>query len=158
MAEYINKPESNIPSIDLSITDRQRFSINNDPNRVVWLNTSDIGIAKRFKDCNTRLFEELDRVQNALAQETKDDEEALDVLIDTLESADKEMRKIVDELFDADVSSQCAPDGTMYDLFNGQFRFQIIIESLTKLYTTNLDNEITALQKKADKYTKKYHK
>ena len=146
-----------INNIDLSKTDRQRFSINNDPDRVVWLNLSDVGIAARFQEYNPKFFEILEKIEK-VSKETSDDEQGVDELISTLKQADIEMRELMDKLFDAEVSKACAPDGTMYDLFDGKFRFQIIIEALAQLYNDNLDTELNALKKKADKSTKKYHK
>lgn len=146
-----------IKNIDLSQTSRQRFSINNDPDRVIWLNLSDMGIATRLQEFNPKFFEILDKIQK-VSKDASDDEEGVNEVITVLTESDKEMRELMDKLFDADVSKACAPDGTMYDLFDGKFRFQIIIEALAQLYNENLDTELNALKKKADKYTKKYHK
>lgn len=157
MAVIKNQPAKITNNIDLSITERQRFSINNDPNRAVFLNISDAGIVARVKEGYPKLMAIVDKVQKAMSNDD-DSDEALDNLVKSLEVADKEMRELMDEIFDSKVSDACAPDGTMYDLFNGRFRFEIILESLVKLYTTNMDNEIDALKKKAEKYTKKYHK
>ena len=38
------------------------------------------------------------------------------------------MRELIDFIFQANVSSVCADDGTMADPLNGQFRFEHIIE------------------------------
>ena len=156
MADYINAPAT-MNNIDLSMTNRQKFSINNDPNRVIYLNLSDMNIAVRLEKCYPELLKVLETIQKALA-EVPDTDEGLSELTVILTDSDTKMRAIMDELFDAEVSKACAPEGTMYDLFNGSFRFQHILEALIKQYTVNLDNELATLKEKTNKYVKKYHK
>jgi predicted ATPase len=157
MAIIKNKPADTIPNIDLSRTERQRFSINNDPNRVIWLNLSDMNIAVRLETYYPQILEVLDTVQKNLS-DVPDTDEGLSKLATALTDSDQKLRELIDKLFDAEVSKVCAPEGTMYDLYDGEFRFQHILAALIPLYTTNLDSEMEKMRKKTDKYVKKYHK
>ena len=49
-------------------------------------------------------------------------------------------------------------DGSMYDLFNGKFRFEHIIEKLSDLYGNNMKDEFKAVNARVKKHTAKYTK
>lgn len=157
MAVIKNQPAGLSTNIDLGFVERQKFSINNDPNRVIYLNLSDMNIAVRLETIYPQILTVLDKVQKNLT-EIPDTDEGLTQLSELLQESDKEMRDLMDKLFDAEVSSVCAPEGTMYDLYEGEFKFQRILSALIPLYTTNLDNEMEKMKKKTEKYVKKYHK
>lgn len=140
-------------NIDLTSIERTKFTINNDPARVVYLNLSDMGIATRLDEFQPKFVDILENVTKALS-----DDEDLKAVAVAIKEGDLKVRQLIDELFDAEVSSACAPEGTMFDLFNGSFRFEIIIENIANLYVANVDSEVKSLKKKTSKYTKKYHK
>ena len=89
MAIIKNKPADTIPNIDLSRTDRQRFSINNDPNRVIWLNLSDMNIAVRLETYYPQILEVLDTVQKNLS-DVPDTDEGFTVIYANLSDEDEE--------------------------------------------------------------------
>ena len=78
-----------------------------------------------------------------------------------IQDIDDKMREEIDFIFDAPVSKVCADGGSMYDPFEGMFRFEHIIDALSKLYETNLNSEFSKMKRrvsaKTSKYTKKYH-
>lgn len=161
-------PEDDIQNIDLSATQKKRFRINGDPNKILELNTSDLGIASRLTTAYDRLVEHMDKVGKIL--EGMPDEEYSDEdiiggnhkeILKQLDAIDAEMKKEIDYIFDAPVSAICADGGSMYDPFNGMFRYEHIIDALTKLYETNINSEFSAMRRrvnaKTSKYTKKYH-
>lgn len=151
--------------IDISLnTPKKRFRINGDNNRILELNTSDITIVKRLKDIYPKLQElandaikKVDGVKDETS-ETGERSIDLDQLADVLSEIDGNMRTLVDELFDANVSEVCAPDGSMYDPFNGVLRYEHIIETLANLYSTNFKDEVKAMNKRVQKHTDKYIK
>jgi hypothetical protein len=61
-------------------------------------------------------------------------------------------------MFDYPVSAVCDKNGTMYDPINGMFRYEIIIDGLTKLYTEKLNDEYRKLRNRIQKHTDKYTK
>ncbi len=152
--------EKNIPAeepidIDLSVTRRKNFRINGDNNRVISLNTSDIGIVARLQDEYEKLRELSLKAQDIL--EENNDDSAISFLT-ALKDIDGEMRKGIDYIFDSNVSEVCAPEGTMYDPFDGKFRFEHIIDVLTTLYENNLNEEFKRMSARINKHTSKYTK
>lgn len=146
---------NNIVDIDLSITRKKRFRIDGDDNRIIELNTSDMTILNRLDEADKQLRELADKATFGLS-ETGDDDNA-DAVKELL-ATDKQMRAIIDYLFDAPVSGVCAPDGSMYDPFNGKYRFEHIMEILFALYEKNISEEIKKMRKNVQKHTDKYTK
>ena len=142
--------KANIVDIDLSVTKKKQFRIDKDDNRIIELNTSDTNILSRLQKVYPRL-DELSEKASVLGEDADAD-------IKVLKEMDEELRKCIDYLFDSDVSSVCAPFGSMFDLFNGQFRFEHILEALFPLYENNIDDEYGKLTKRMSKHTDKYIK
>lgn len=138
--------KQNIIDIDLSMTRRKRFRVDKDNNRIVELNTSDLTIVTRLKEAYPKLQE--------LTESIKDDSDESE--LDWLKEVDEKMRKLIDYIFDSNVSEICAPDGTMYDMFEGQFRYEYIIDVLGNLYETNMSAEVEKMRKRVEKHTSKY--
>lgn len=141
------------------MTSKTRFSVNDDPNRVIWLNLSDMNIISRLSEIEPKLQTLLSEAQAKIESISEEDDiEAVVKLGDSLKEIDQKMRGFIDEIFGEGVSSACAPDGTMYDMFNGGFRFEYIIEALIGLYSENIGKEYKALKDRTSKYTTKYSK
>lgn len=152
--------EKNIPAeepidIDLSATRRKVFRINGDNNKLIYLNTSDMGIFARLNEEYPKLKELSLQAQNLLSDGTEDDIGAIEQLA-KLKDIDIELKKGVDYIFDSNVCEVCAPDGTLYDPFDGKFRFEHIIEVLIGLYEGNLASEFDKMTKRVNKHTEKY--
>ena len=143
---------NNIIDIDLSITRKKRFRIDGDDNRVIELNTSDMTILNRLDEADRQLRELADKANFELADVEDENRDIVKELLAT----DKQMREIIDYLFDAPVSDVCAPDGSMYDPFNGKYRFEHIMEALFVQYENNIAEEIKKMRKNVQKYTSKY--
>lgn len=133
--------------IDLSATRKKRFRVDKDNDRILELNTSDMMIISRLKEVYPKLQE--------LALNVGGDLE-LEEMGDKLVEIDKEMRKYLDYIFDSNVSEVCAPDGSLYDLFDGSYRFEYIVNTLGALYESNLDGEIKKMEARVKKHTDKY--
>lgn len=143
---------NNIIDIDLSVTRKKRFRIDGDDNRVIELNTSDMTILNRLDEADRQLRELADKANFELADVEDENRDIVKELLAT----DKQMREIIDYLFDAPVSDVCAPDGSMYDPFNGKYRFEHIMEALFVQYENNIAEEIKKMRKNVQKYTSKY--
>lgn len=145
---------NNIIDIDLSVTRKKRFRIDGDDSRIIELNTSDMTILNRLDESERRL--------KALAESANvdltGDDETDGAVVTRLLATDKEMRDIIDYLFDSPVADICAPDGSMYDPFNGKYRFEHILETLFALYEQNISDEIKKMRKNVRKHTDKYTK
>ena len=149
-----------IIDLDLSVTKKKKVRFDHDDTRIVELNTSDMGIIGRVSETIPKLQELRERAANlsvGIADDT-DNIEDMKILGDRLKEIDKDMRSYIDYMFDADVSSKAAPSGSMYDPFNGTFRYDYIITALIGQYENNLKEEYKKLQKQVDSHTGKYVK
>lgn len=144
----------NVPeklNLDLSATRRKAITVDGDENRVLYINLSDMGVLSRAEEVEDRMAE-ISGIAGSLQDAEKDTAKAAE----TLKKLDAEMRKLIDYIFDANVSEVCAPDGTMFDPFNGLTRWEIIIDALSGLLGENLGREIGAMNKRIKKHTGKY--
>lgn len=144
--------------IDLSETRKKRFRINGDNSKILEINVADMNTIVRLQEDYPKL---MNLAQKVIAiKEDKDSEEVsedeLNRMADTIKSIDTEMRNLVDHIFNTNVSEVCASDGSMYDLFNGIFRFERIIDKIGALYSDNLSKEIKAVSARVQKHTSKY--
>ena len=154
-----NTVADDIIDIDLTPIKRKRFRINGDSSKILELNTSDVGIVSRLSKLYPKLQKLAEEATTFSEEELNDNsEEGLAKFAGKLETIDSKMSKLVDELFDAEVSAVCKDGGSMYDPFSGMFRFEHIINTLSKLYENNFNDEFTKIRKRVDKHTNKYIK
>ncbi len=143
-----DKAQENIVDISLDGIQRTKFRINGDPNSIIELNVTDLGIIDRLEKGVKQLTDKM----NELTDLSSDDEG----LTGKLQKIDGAMREIIDYIFDSPVSAVCARYGTMYDPKDGKFRYEIIIDGLTKLYKDNINEEYKKIQSRIKKHTSKY--
>lgn len=145
--------------LDLSKTAKRKIRINGDNNRIIELNTSDLGIISRLNKLYPKLQKLAEKYANSVDTDTeKTAAELVDQAAEFVGNVDKDIRKIVDDIFDSKVSDVCAPDGTMLDPYFGVYRFEYIIDQLSNLYSDNINNEIKAMNRRMSKHTAKYTK
>lgn len=142
--------KNNVVDIDLSVTKKKQFRIDKDDNRIIELNTSDMSILSRLQES----YPKLDELSNKAMTLSSDD--TLEATVEVLNDIDKEMRQILNFIFDSDIADVCAPDGSMFDMFNGEFRFEHIVSVLVGLYEENIDKEYKLMAKNIRKHTDKY--
>jgi len=154
-----NTVNNNIIDLDLSITQKKKFRFGKDDNRIVEINTSDMNLMQRVNEA----YPKLNDLQNRAAKLTEglDLEESagiedLGTMAERLSVVDTEMRELIDYMFDAPVSAAAAPDGSMYDPFNGSFRYEHIIAAIMKQYEDNLQSEFKKMERQLKKHTDKY--
>lgn len=152
--------EPDVVDVDLGFVEKKRFRICGDYNRMLELNVSDLNIASRLKigypKLKTLLLEAQKKIE--AIPDDLEDEVMLGELADKLTEIDKEMRDVIDYIFDTNASAVCAPSGNMYDPVNGQFRFERIIEKLSALYSNGLDEEFAKIKNRVEGKTSKYTK
>lgn len=136
--------------IDLNIdgVKKQRFRINGDPNSIIELDLSDLKIIDRLEDGLQKLEVEMRKIAEVKPED--------DNFSEVLNEADARMREYIDYIFDYPVSAVCARYGTMYDPKDGMFRYEHIIDALTKLYQNNINDEYKKFQTRIKKHTDKY--
>ena len=158
-------PVDDIQDVDISAIKKKRFRINGDNKKILELNVSDLNVSQRMSVAYERLQKHMEKVSDILAGLPDEDEEVTEEqeikITKQLDAVDKKMREEVDYIFQAPVSEICCDGGSMYDPFEGAFRFEHIIEAISKLYERNLESEFAKMKKrvsvKTSKYTKKYH-
>lgn len=153
--------ENDIVDIDLSAIKKKRFRINGDNSKILELNTSDMGIVTRLKEAYPRLNDLMDSVTDKfsnLPDDDEDDEVQLTALSDAVNEIDKQMRAEIDFIFNSNVSEICGSEGSMWDPIDGSFRYEHIIDKLTKLYENNLDKEYASMKRRVENKAGKYVK
>lgn len=161
MAETTNTTNQFAGNIDLSALRKKRFTVDGDESRVLELNTSDFSIINRLSDSYPRLNDLAEKITNIDEGITGgEDEESMKADVDTLSERlsewDAEIRNLIDYIFDSNVCEVCCTTGSMVDIINGTFRYEVIINSLMTLYETNINKEVDKLQKRMSKHTDKY--
>lgn len=156
-------PVDDIQDVDISVVRKQRFRFNHDNSMILELNTSDMGVFARLKSAYERLNKLMEEVGTVISDMPEDDDvTGMDKVVETLDKLDKGMKKEVDYIFDAPVSSVLCRDGSMYDPIDGMFRYEHIIDKISNLYENNLSREFGKMRQRVnsrtDKYTKKFHK
>ena len=160
----ITKPttvNNKIIDLDLSVTKKKKFRFDHDDTRIIELNTSDIGIIGRISEAYPKLTALQDKASKMMEGLHDDDaylEDDLKLIGVRLSEVDNEMRQIIDEIFSADVSAKAAPDGSMYDPFDGTYRFEHIITLLMSQYEKNLQDEYAKIEHQVKSHTDKYTK
>ena len=154
-----NTVNNEIIDLDLSVTKKKKFRFDKDDTRVVEVNTSDMNLMQRVTEAYPRLQDLQDKASKlteGLDLETVDAINDMTTMAERLSAVDKEMRELLDYMFDASVSAAAAPSGSMYDPFNGSFRYEHIIAVMMKQYEDNLQSEFSQMEKQLKKHTDKY--
>jgi hypothetical protein len=154
---------NNIIDLDLSVTQKKKFRFDKDDTRIVEINTSDMNLMQRVSDAYPKLQElqtKASKLTEGLDVENTESEaetfKDITTMAERLSAVDTEMRELLDYMFDAPVSAAAAPSGSMYDPFNGSFRYEHIITVVMKQYEDNLQSEFSKMEKQLKKHTDKY--
>jgi hypothetical protein len=157
-----NTVNNDIIDLDLSVTRKKKLRFGKDDSRIVEVNTSDMNIIQRVNDAYPKL-QELQAKSMKLTEgiDTEDESEAttlknMATMAERLTAVDAEMRELLDYMFGAPVSAAAAPDGSMYDPFNGSFRYEHIVAVMMGQYESNLQSEFKKMEKQLKKHTDKY--
>lgn len=166
MSNLIPTPSTvndNVIDLDLSVIVRKKFRFNKDDSRILELNTSDMNILARISETYPKLnalqqkaAKLMDGLDNGERENPEDIMNDVSVMAERLKAVDTEMRGLLDYMFDSNVSEITAPDGSMYDPFNGSFRFEYIITLLMKQFEDNLQSEFKKMERQLKKHTDKY--
>lgn len=145
--------------IDLSPIQKQRIRIDGDNDRVIEINTTDMGVISRLNDIYPKL-KELELKYGNLEVKFDEDgnitEDSFSAMGEAIKDLDRKMRDYIDEIFDSPVADKCAPSGTMFDPINGSYRFEFVIDVLSKLYEEEISKNIQKRKENVGKHTAKY--
>lgn len=154
---------NDVIDLDLSVTKKKKFRFDKDDSRILELNVSDMGIISRISEAYPKLQAQQEKASKIMEGISVDEDsteisDGIKTMSERLKDIDKEMRELIDYMFNANVSEVVAPDGSMYDPFEGRFRFEHIITLLMKQYEDNLQTEFSKMEKQLNKHTAKYTK
>ena len=145
-----------VVDFDLSFVPKKRIRIDGDDNRVIELNTSDIGIIERIDKLANKMDELSKQYIDKKFDDNLDERAETEELISGIKGLDSQMRVIIDDLFQSPISDVCVQNGTMFDMVNGQFTYEIVIEKLLTLYSDNIEKETKNTLDRIRKHTNKY--
>lgn len=141
--------------VDIKIENpKKKFRINGDNSKMIELCPTDVNIVVRLKD----VYGKLDKLANRAGSLLVDKEEAtesemIESTANALADLDKEMRDLIDFLFDSPISNILADGVSMYTPINGEFWFEHCIDVLSRLYTNNFNREFARMKEKIHKKT-----
>ena len=147
-------------NLDMHEAARTKIWVNGDCTKIIELNLSDLGVSARFNDVYPKLLALQDDI-SAMLEDGKPedaDDNTMTLLVSQFRTVDKKMRDYVDYIFDFPVSDVCCDGGSMYDLVGGKYRFEYIIEKLSKLYDDRFTFEDKKLRDRMKSHTAKYTK
>lgn len=165
-------------NLKIGVNTRQKFSIDDDENRIIELDTKDVGIADRFARAIkrmealeqkwVRLRESAELAEKAAAniQESaevinEEDFDKISAFSDNYQEVDREMRDILDEVFDCPGMCDTILGNTCtFSIINGRYKYEQIMDVLIGVYEAEIKSEVNKLNKariadKTKKYTKK---
>lgn len=147
-------------NIQLNISEKQVYTINGNKDNFIKLNPNDMGIITRY-NASIPNFKNIEAKYVQLMQDmaesaNEDDEFDFEKFSGVFNETDKEMREAINFLFDYDVCSICAKDGSVFDLTDGEYAYIVIIETLLTLYGDTIADEMQKLTDKMKKHTSKY--
>ena len=150
--------DNDIVDVSFDTIKKKKFRIDGDNDRILELDTSDFSVMNRIEEVYPKLVKLGEKASSLKIDENAEevDVNVVPKLAQTLKEIDADMRGIIDYIFDSDVASKCAPSGSMFDLFNGEFRYEHIMDKLTQLYESNLSKEFELFNKRINKHTDKY--
>ena len=127
-------------------THLKTFTLNNDPNKVIQINTADLGIIER-----------LEKAQKKLEKLQKDAENKQNLITDGLQYSilgeiDKEMREQINYIFGSDVSTPAFGTAYCFSPCNGSPMFENFLNALIP----EIEKDITAESKKVQANISKY--
>lgn len=149
---------------------KKRFSVGGDPNLVIEFDPSDLGVTSRLSKALPKFNELNDKWDelNTVAEKAQDLEES-DDMGEALSTAndfsrqfdeiEKDVRKLIDEVFDAEISDKLLGNSCSFSPVNGFFKYEHIITALLNCYEKHIQDEAPKFNsRKTQKYTHKYIK
>lgn len=151
----MGKKTNDVIDIKLAI-EKKRIRIDGDDNRIIELDTADLTILERLQKVYPRLnelgmkgFDIDDSAEDATP-------ESIGKLTDALKAIDKEMREIIDFIFDSKIADVCVPTGALYNMYNGEFQFERVLDALFGLYADDIQKEFGKMSDRMKAHTDKY--
>lgn len=150
----MGKSENKIIDINLA-PEKTRIRIDGDDNRIIELDTTDMTVLKRLQDIYPRL-NELGIKGFEIDDGDELTDESLKAMTTALDAIDKEMRELIDYIFNSKIADVCVPNGALYNMQNGEFMFERILDVLFGLYADDIQKEFGLMSERMKARTSKY--
>lgn len=149
--------QDEIVDINIGMSKKRPFRINGDPNKIIRLNVADMGVGMRLQTAYENLMRMMEEIASLGSKEKlSDDEQKL--TLKKMEELNEQMKEQVDYIFNEPVADKCCDGGTMWDPYDGMFRFEHIIDALLGLYENNFTHEFEKMRKKVNTRITEYKK
>jgi len=152
----MGKKANDVIDIKLAV-EKKKIRIDGDDNRIIELDTSDLTILERLQQVYPRLNEL--GIKGFDIDDSSEDSitpESVAKISDALSAIDKEMRGIIDFIFDAKIADICVPTGALYNMHNGEFQFERVLDALFGLYADDIQKEFGKMSDRMKAHTSKY--
>jgi len=146
--------EEEIKEVVISGAKKTPFRIKG-TNNIIYLNVSDMGLYSRLKVGYDRLIKMMEEIAEI---GSKIDDISVEESAKLLDEYDAKMRVEVDTIFNSQVADACCDDGTMWDPYQGMFRFEHIIDSLCGLYENNMSTEFMRMRSRVNSKVSQYRR
>ena len=141
-------PQTGIVELSIENIEKTPVRINGRDDSIIYLNLFDMGILERLDKGYADL-------QSTIREVSEFDVDS-DDLSQKLRSANTRMCEAIDYIFDSPISEVLSRGGTMYDVKNGEYRFETILSSLFGLYEQNINTESKRMRKRIKEQVEKY--
>lgn len=161
--------EKKIENINLGISTRQKFTIDGDRDRVIYLDTHDLGLVNRLSESVKQMdelqeeWEKLDALNDVDSENINDvDDDSLRKSItdfsEQFKSIETKMRGIIEYIFDCPgLCDTVLGNSSVFSPVNGNYKFEQIIDVLSGLYEDSIEREAKKINKRTvEKKTSKY--
>ena len=122
----------------------KEFTINNDPNRVIRFNPSDVAMVERFKKSQ----DALEALLQEFAEKEPEDE------VEALEKLDNAIKKEVDAIFNQPVSDVVFGNQSPMATVNGVTLFEQLFDMVRPVIMDGVKEEKKLSQQRVNKYVK----
>lgn len=132
-------------NLNFGFNKKKRFTIDGDENRVIELDTSDVGVVTRLEKSVDKITE-LQAKQDELTKLSEDEDTALD-FTKLFSEIEADMRGIIDEIFDTPVCDAILGKSSVFSPVNGRYKFEQLIETLLDQYGKDIAAEAKKINK-----------
>nr|DAE06056.1 MAG TPA: tail assembly chaperone [Siphoviridae sp. ctsxw88] len=154
-----------LQNINLNLNTRKKFMIDNNPNKIIELDVTDLGIAKRYADSINKMqelnetYKSIQATVDSMNEENKEETVTkINEFSEQMGKLERQMRDIIDFVFDSPISDIILENTSAFSPVQGKFiKYEQIFEVLSGLYTKHIKSDIDKISKRnVSKHTAKY--
>lgn len=142
-----------LPTTNISFeSDAIPFTINNNKEKIIYLNPTDTNIVTRYRDADKAIKAKVDALDIEIAPDgtaNTDNETAIQALKDL----DCFIKKQIDYIFDADVSAVVFGQQSCLSLRGGRPMYERFLEAAIDVLTKHMEHQAELGQDRIRKYT-----